>query len=125
MAQSIDGVEFPNAWRQGPRLPFGNHDIHSAVCNNVLYVSGGLAHAGLPCEYRIFDEVFALQPGASTWEVVARLPERRTYHGLAVLDGELWFCGGAGGPEGHTGSPEEGGPANRSAAEPFIVVDIH
>lgn len=117
VAQSIDGVDFPNTWRQGPRLPFGNHDIHSAVCSDVLYVSGGLAHAGFPCEYRVFDEVFALRPGAAAWEVVARMPERRTYNGLAALGGELWFCGGADGPEGHTGSHTEGGPAKRSVPE--------
>jgi hypothetical protein len=112
IAQSIDGVEFPDAWRQGPRLPFGNHDIHSTVCGDTLYVSGGLAHAGFPCEYRVFHEVFALKAGARAWEVVARMPERRTYNGLTALDGELWFCGGADGPEGHTGSPQEGGPVS-------------
>ena len=63
----------------------------------MLYVSGGLADAGFPVEYRVFDEVFGLRPGASSWEVVARMPERRTYHGLATINGELWFCGGADG----------------------------
>ena len=89
----------------------------------MLYVSGGLADAGFPVEYRVFDEVFGLRPGASSWEVVARMPERRTYHGLATIDGELWFCGGADGEEGHTGSPHEGGPANRIPRDTVFILN--
>jgi hypothetical protein len=33
IAQSIHGVNFAAEWGQGPRLPFGNHDIHATVCN--------------------------------------------------------------------------------------------
>ena len=48
--------------------------------------------------------------------MVARLPERRTYHGLAALGGEVWVCGGAGGAHGHAGEPADRVPSSRCFA---------
>lgn len=102
-----DPVAHPG-WHPGPRLPFGNHDIHACECEGKVYVSGGLAPGGFPAEYRVFDEMFAWDGGDdSEWELVCRMPVRRTFNGLACLEGEIWVCGGADGAEGHAGTPDD------------------
>lgn len=103
----LDRVAHPG-WRPGPRLPFGNHDIHACECDGKVYVSGGLAPGGFPAEYRVFDELFAWDgDDDSEWELVCRMPVRRTFNGLACLEGEIWVCGGADGADGHTGTPDD------------------
>ena len=102
-----DPVAHPG-WRPGPRLPFGNHDIHACECEGKVYISGGLAPGGFPAEYRVFDELFAWDGGDnSEWELVCRMPVRRTFNGLACLESEIWVCGGADGAEGHAGTPDD------------------
>jgi hypothetical protein len=94
-------------WIPGPRLPFGNHDIHACECGGKVYVSGGLAPGGFPAEYRVFNELLAWDGESLEWELVSHMPGRRTFNGLASLEGEVWVCGGADGAEGDTGTPDD------------------
>lgn len=94
----------------------GNHDIHATELDGTLFVSGGLAFAGFPVQYRVFDELLGYTAATGSWRVVSRLPERRTYNGLAAMAGEVWVCGGADGSHGHAGEPGDRVPSSRCFA---------
>ena len=94
-----------SGWLPAPPLPFGNHDIHACQLDGQMYISGGLAPAGFPAEYRVFDELYSFD--GEQWRLASKMPARRTFHGLAALEGELWLCGGADGKEGHSGAPDD------------------
>jgi hypothetical protein len=104
-ATQAEAAVVPATWVPASRLPFGNHDIHACALNGYMYVSGGLAPAGFPAQYRVFDELYSFD--GSEWCLVSKMPQRRTFHGLAALAGELWICGGADGREGHSGGSDD------------------
>lgn len=62
--------------------------------------------------YRVYDELLSWDGKSEEWVVESRLPERRAYGGLAVLGDELWYCSGATGREGHSGSGDDRPPVH-------------
>ena len=93
-----------------PRLPFGNHDIHARELGGKVYVCAGLASGGFPVQYRVYDELLSWDGVSEEWVIESKMPERRAYGGMATLDGELWYCSGAAGREGHSGSGDDRPP---------------
>lgn len=71
---------------------------------------GLILQAGFPSQYRVFDELLVWDGVAQDWTVESYMPERRCYGGLAVLDGELWYCSGATGRAGDSGEGDDRPP---------------
>ena len=83
-------------WRAAGRLPCGNHDLTTAVLDNVCYLAGGVAlSCGYPvAEKRVLDGVLAYDASRCLWTERARLSPGRAGAGLAGLNGKLWIVNG-------------------------------
>jgi hypothetical protein len=90
----------PAGWRALPGvMPCANHDIAAAVVGEHVYVVGGaLWWRGFPAREHMFDEVWRMdvrnRERRDAWEVVARLPHKIAFAGLASLGGLLYIFGG-------------------------------
>lgn len=85
-----------HCWRPLASLPGGNHDLFAIDVGGKLFMAGGLTSGyGYPPRTHVFDELFAYDPAADVWHVLAHMPFPRCYSGIAELDGKIWIVGGA------------------------------
>ena len=86
-----------NAWKNLASLPQGCFDLAAAVCNNILYVCGGISdNESKPVP---IGETYSLTDGADAWSPLAPMLTPRQGHSITPHDGKLIVIGGYMGSE--------------------------
>lgn len=81
-------------WRELPRMPCSNHDIHAVQLDGCFYIATGKSYHGYPAKIIPFNTLWRFDPKAETWEVLPPVPTLRCYAGSAAFEGEVWVIGG-------------------------------
>ena len=85
-------------WRDLPALPLAVGGAFAGMIEGQLIVAGGSYWLGapwIPGSEKIFsDAIYGLEPGATAWRVMARLPKGLGYGGSFSYAGALWLVGG-------------------------------
>jgi N-acetylneuraminic acid mutarotase len=82
-----------DTWTRGPNLPEVRHHPGAAGIGNVVYVSGGAKSA---TNWKPENNLWALKPGAKSWESLPDMPEGRMAHQMVAVGGKLYVIGGRG-----------------------------
>jgi hypothetical protein len=100
-------------WQPVPALPKPRAELTGASIGGVVYVAGGLAETA-DGRLNPVRTLWALRPGAASWQERARLPGARYAAHAVALPGELYVLGGrnAGGVD--TGTVFRYTPSNDS-----------
>lgn len=117
------------SWEKLPAGP-GLQGMNLAAADGMVYRIGGMQpqnKQGDPTDNRSVAENARFNPAKMAWETLPALPEGRSSHDFAVLDGKLYVIGGwkLNGPQGNTW-PEAGlvldlagGTEWKTFAQPF------
>ena len=92
----IDGT-----WQTGPAFPLPISRAQVITCDEILY---GYIIRIQHCnhEYSVIDgresrKIYRLLEDERKWIEIGELPEKRTYFGVASLNGRIYITGGTGG----------------------------
>lgn len=79
-------------WTSGPPAPTASHHLMAAAAGGKVYVFGGQALSFFGGGF--IANVWALDPGAGTWEAKAPMPRARGGGVAVALDGKIYVAGG-------------------------------
>lgn len=81
-------------WLDGPPLPEPRHHLAAAGLDGAVYVSGGTR--GMTRPWAPTADLWRLEAGASSWQVLPAMPEPRWGHRMVAHDRRLYVVGGEG-----------------------------
>ncbi len=86
----------PSQWTAAPNLGRMQSPALVAVGDGLVATGGLVAHnrTGSPAELESLAKVARFDPAASRWTELVPMPEPRSSHDAALVDGELWVVGG-------------------------------